>query len=229
MKLKKCIDACTKSGKKVSIDLTANDRYDWNSNLIEDGIVKHALVVGGIDSRPQIDVGESISSVSLFNITNKYEMRKCWSEFSDLAKCNSNLINGLKKFLLKFGLSCNDISIGIGYDQLCNLTSSDELSLIEYYAWKSLLTEDNALLLLAFPDAFLDFKSARILADDLNSLDVQTIMFTNNVTLLDNDITRPDCCFIATNDSVKSFDKSTDREIRQAHNLEKMYVNGVFG
>lgn len=229
MKLKKYIDACTKSGKKFSIDLTANNGYDWNTDLIEDGIVKHALVFGGIDSRVQIDVGEFISSVSLFGITNKYEMRKCWSSFIELAKCNPNLIDGLKKFLLKFGLSCNDISIGIGYDQLCNLTSSAELSLIEYFAWKSLLTKDKILLLLGFPDAFLDFKSARILVEDLNSLDAQTIMFTNNVTLLDNDITRPDCCFIATKDGIKSFDKSTDREIRQAHNLEKMYVNGVFG
>ena len=41
-------------------------------------------------------------------------------------------------------------------------------------------------------------------------------------------LTRPDCCFIMTEGKIANLFDSTDKEIREAHNLEKMYINGVF-
>ena len=43
-----------------------------------------------------------------------------------------------------------------------------------------------------------------------------------------NSITRPDCCFILTGGKINSLSECTDKEIREAHNLEKMYRNGAF-
>ena len=56
----------------------------------------------------------------------------------------------------------------------------------------------------------------------------QTIFTTHNISLLRNDLLRPDCCLVLENGQIKSFSDSTDRELRQGHNLEKMYRNGEF-
>ena len=45
---------------------------------------------------------------------------------------------------------------------------------------------------------------------------------------MQNKFTRPDCCFLMTKNCIKNLYNSTDKEIREAHNLEKMYINGVF-
>ena len=55
---------------------------------------------------------------------------------------------------------------------------------------------------------------------------------------MNNDLTRPDCCYVMSYEGgdagpgspirIKSLAEATPREIRQVHNLEKMYRNGVF-
>ena len=45
---------------------------------------------------------------------------------------------------------------------------------------------------------------------------------------MSNDILRPDCYFILKNNKISSLDKTTTKELRRAHNLEKMYKAGAF-
>ena len=45
---------------------------------------------------------------------------------------------------------------------------------------------------------------------------------------MQNRLTRPDCCYIMTDKRIANLFDSTDKEIREAHNLEKMYINGAF-
>ena len=56
----------------------------------------------------------------------------------------------------------------------------------------------------------------------------QTVFTTHNISLLRNDLLRPDCCLELENGKIRSFSDSTDRELREGHNLEKMYRNGEF-
>ena len=56
----------------------------------------------------------------------------------------------------------------------------------------------------------------------------QTVFTTHNISLLRNNLLRPDCCLQLENGIIASFSDSTDRELRQGHNLEKMYRNGEF-
>jgi hypothetical protein len=58
--------------------------------------------------------------------------------------------------------------------------------------------------------------------------DFQTIFTTHNISLLRNSLLRPDCCLILNDGKITSFSDSTGRELRQGHNLEKMYRNGEF-
>ena len=61
-----------------------------------------------------------------------------------------------------------------------------------------------------------------------NNKNMQAIVTSHNTYLMRNSITRPDCCFILTNNKVTALCDCTDKEIREAHNLEKMYRNGAF-
>ena len=57
---------------------------------------------------------------------------------------------------------------------------------------------------------------------------MQVILTSHNTYLMQNKLTRPDCCYIMSDNKITNLCNATDKEIREAHNLEKMYVNGVF-
>ncbi len=56
----------------------------------------------------------------------------------------------------------------------------------------------------------------------------QTILTSHNTNLLSNRIMRPDCYFILTPEKIVSFANATNRELREGHNLEKLYISGEF-
>ena len=56
----------------------------------------------------------------------------------------------------------------------------------------------------------------------------QVILTSHNTNLLSNRIMRPDCYFILTENCLTSFVNATKRELREGHNLEKLYMSGEF-
>ena len=70
------------------------------------------------------------------------------------------------------------------------------------------------------------YKSIIITSDDSTLMEAVAVAFKEEYN--SNNLLRPDCYFILENNIIKSFDNTTDKEIRQAHNLEKMYKGGEF-
>lgn len=58
--------------------------------------------------------------------------------------------------------------------------------------------------------------------------DIQFICASNNTSLVSNELLRPDCYYILNNGELRSFADSTNRELREGHNLEKMLRSGEF-
>lgn len=57
----------------------------------------------------------------------------------------------------------------------------------------------------------------------------QIIMTTHNTNLMNNRNMRPDCLFLlAQNGTLSALCDATNRELREGHNLEKMYISGEF-
>ena len=57
----------------------------------------------------------------------------------------------------------------------------------------------------------------------------QVIFTTHNTNLMSNDLMRPDCLFILSSDGrLTPLNEATTRELREGHNLEKMYISGEF-
>lgn len=78
-------------------------------------------------------------------------------------------------------------------------------------------------------DAFYHYELAENIVKLLrDKIPVQAILTSHNTSLMANRFMRPDCYFILTRDKIVSLPKATDRELRQGHNLEKLYMNGEF-
>lgn len=57
----------------------------------------------------------------------------------------------------------------------------------------------------------------------------QLIMTSHNTNLMTNKIMRPDClCLLSSRGTLTAFCDATERELREGHNLEKMYISGEF-
>ncbi len=80
-------------------------------------------------------------------------------------------------------------------------------------------------------DAFFHYEMSERLVEFFknNYPDTQIIFTTHNTNLMSNRFMRPDCLFILSRDGrLTSLKNATFRELREGHNLEKMYISGEF-
>jgi len=77
-------------------------------------------------------------------------------------------------------------------------------------------------------DAFYHHSLASTIARQVFESDAQVILSTHNTSIMNNDLLRPDCYFTVARETILPVYKQSDRELRKAHNLEKMYRAGAF-
>lgn len=77
-------------------------------------------------------------------------------------------------------------------------------------------------------DAYYHYELSEKIVKYLEERTNQTILTSHNTNLLSNSIMRPDCYFILTPTKLTSIAKATSRELREGHNLEKLYMGGEF-
>lgn len=80
-------------------------------------------------------------------------------------------------------------------------------------------------------DAFCHYEMARKLVEYFKNhhQETQVIMTTHNTNLMTNRLMRPDCLFILSREGkLTALCDATSRELREGHNLEKMYISGEF-
>ena len=110
-----------------------------------------------------------------------------------------------------------------------NVASTGTLSLWLFYCW-SLEFENISFLYIDEFDAFYHYETAEMILNNINSRNnFQSFLSTHNTSLMNNNLIRPDCCFIISdNKDIRPLPECTEKEIREAHNLERMYKNGGF-
>ena len=77
-------------------------------------------------------------------------------------------------------------------------------------------------------DAYYHHDLSKIIVKELKQTCAQVVLTTHNTSIMTNDLLRPDCYFVMTDELIKPLCNLTSKELRQAHNLEKMYKAGVF-
>lgn len=154
---------------------------------------------------------------------------------------NKNLKN-FEQFLSDFGLNFQLVSVkqlnkqkigvkmGTQVLPFFEIISTGTLSLTYfYYWWQSIKDNQIPLLFIDEFDCSYHFSLSEKIIEKLKKLpNTQVILTTHNTNLLSNELIRPDCGFVIDGSTIKSLNQATERELRQIHNLEKMYLAGEF-
>lgn len=153
---------------------------------------------------------------------------------------NGNL-KDFEAFLNESGITCElavienngEPTIGFRFDKkvipITAIASTGTKSLgLFYYWWQKLRENKVSILFIDEFDSSYHFKLSTAIVKRLNLLDTQVILTTHNTALLSNDLIRPDCGFVIDGKTIKPLHQLTDKELRNAHNLEKMYRAGAF-
>ena len=106
--------------------------------------------------------------------------------------------------------------------------SSGTMALSMFYLWYNQLKTLSFVWIDEF-DAFYHYELSESIVKMLEKQDYcQTVLSSHNTNLLSNSIMRPDTYFILSKGRLVSLCNATDRELREGHNLEKLYMNGEF-
>ena len=111
---------------------------------------------------------------------------------------------------------------------LLSIASAGTLALAEFYD-RCLRLKDASFVYMDGTDSFYDFKVAESIQRRMIAIPgVQILTATHNTNLLSNDILRPDCYFLLKDNQIRPLSDLTAKELRRAHNLQKMFREGVF-
>lgn len=108
------------------------------------------------------------------------------------------------------------------------VASSGTRALYTFFYWYKTAKDVSFMFIDEF-DAFYHFELAESIVSILEKMpNTQVILTSHNTNLLSNKIMRPDCYFILTKDKLTALFRATTRELREGHNLEKLYMSGEF-
>ena len=148
---------------------------------------------------------------------------KDFEKFLHKAEINETLtsvdVNGLKQIHFNYKRG------SIAFQQAA---SAGTLALELFYYWYLKISEASLVYIDEF-DAFYHHELAELIVQLLiEEQDTQVILTTQNTDLMSNDILRPDCYFKLADNSINSLSNLTSKELRKAHNIQKMYKAGAF-
>ncbi len=104
-------------------------------------------------------------------------------------------------------------------------TGTQSLHLLYYWLKK---IKDASFVFVDEFDAFYHFKLAFKVCKLLFNMDCQVFTSSHNTFLLTNDLLRPDCNFILKNNKIKPLYACTEKELREGHNIEKLFRGDAF-
>ena len=108
------------------------------------------------------------------------------------------------------------------------IASTGTRSLALFYYWSIRMKKASLVFIDEF-DAFYHFELSEAVQKKVNEIPgVQIFTTTHNTDLMSNDLLRPDCYFLLKNNDIRPLQGLTEKELRQAHNLQKMYKAGAF-
>lgn len=153
---------------------------------------------------------------------------------------NNRLLTKFEKFLKECGQDYSLCEmdgngrkvIGVKYQNYKTrfdlVASTGTKSLWLFFYWMN-RTKNISFVFLDEFDAFYHYDLSSFILKYVNDkTEFQSILTSHNTYLISNEIMRPDCYAILDDGKISSFADSTNKTIRQAHNLEKMMLGGEF-
>lgn len=168
--------------------------------------------------------------------------RRMNESFYELLDDPNRLID-LENFLNQMGIDCKLIlkklpdgqrELYFRHEKLVpfyETASSGTLALVDLYKRLIPKSADPSFIYLDEFDAFYHYEMAEKVINFLKRRypKCQIIMTSHNTNLMTNRLMRPDCLFILSKaGTLTALCNATERELREGHNLEKMYISGEF-
>ncbi|KAF3978212.1 MAG: AAA family ATPase [Methylococcales symbiont of Iophon sp. n. MRB-2018] len=150
-------------------------------------------------------------------------------------------VENFESFLNEAGVACKLKAIqGISnkelvfdfkgeYIRFFDIASQGTKALILFYYWyQRIQSEQTSFIFIDEFDAFYHHSLSKFIVQKLKQTDAQVIFTTHNTSIMSNDLLRPDCYFLLKEGQINAINKLTDKELRKAHNLEKLYKSSLF-
>lgn len=160
---------------------------------------------------------------------------------NDLVNSGTDAVRKFEAFLNDFGVTCKltvlkeaDGKNNLYFDHKTPLAflenmSSGTMLLTKFYVQFMLSKPRPSFIFVDEFDAYYHYElSEKIVRLLEENFDCQVVLTTHNTNLLSNSIMRPDCFLILHDGKLTSICDATTRELRQGHNLEKLYMSGEF-
>ncbi len=156
---------------------------------------------------------------------------------------NPDRLKDLEDFLNEMGIECKLVlkklpdgqrELYFAHEKLVpflETASSGTLALVELYRKLIPRLWDPSLIYLDEFDAFYHYEMSEKVINFFKKRypNCQIIMTSHNTNLMSNRLMRPDCLFILSRmGTLTALCNATQRELREGHNLEKMYISGEF-
>lgn len=251
------LEAIAVNGKEMLVHNFIDEKDNFiripgAENLRTQGLQKQLSVVKYIYNNTIQDENSVISKIMKFvsgmlyfrslRDANKYIGYKLGSEKLNEIILNNGRLEDFNAFINDMGLNytlvplklmSGALTIGAKFEndkvvEFESMASSGTRTLMLFYCWFIEFGKLTFLVIDEF-DAYYHHELSEKILSIIQSFDnMQSIVTTHNVTLLHTDCTRPDCAYVIENGSINNLSSLTKRELREAHNIEKLYRANEF-
>ena len=187
---------------------------------------------------------EFVSGMVFFRTLNRYaDYHGQTLNSSRLSKAiiEADKLQDFEHFLNDAGIKCNLRTAGVSNEktivfhfngkdiEFSLAASTGTMSLgIFYYWWLKLESGNLTFAYIDEFDAYYHYSLSQLIVRKLSDIKCQTILTTHNLAILSNDLLRPDCYFLIA-DKQYPFYELVDKDLRKAHNLEKIFKGLKYG
>ena len=235
---------------QLKIDLPGTETLNKNLDQIKISVLKYIKSNAVLDESKDVlllfELFYFIDNMLLFWQLDNRNYQGYSIERSDIYSkiIETNHFEDFKESLKQAGLDCN-----ITYEKLNDkyqiyllyengkklfweVASTGTKSFTLFYYWLQQIQYDKnppLFVIIDEFDAFYHSGLARFIVKKIKEINnCQFILTTHDTSIMTNELLRPDCYFLMYKGRIQSVAESTDKDLREAHNLEKMYRADVF-
>ncbi|MFS4473953.1 AAA family ATPase [Chryseobacterium sp. T20] len=154
----------------------------------------------------------------------KYDIKELENFFNKAGiECKLEVIESLEKKTLVFDFNGKHIPF-------FSIASQGTRALALFYYWFKKVTNETKIRFIFVDefDAFYHHELSALIVNELKNTGIQFVLTTHNTSIITNELLRPDCYFLLDKKGIRSLSKRSSKELREAHNIEKMYKAGSF-
>lgn len=229
--------SCLEGSETLNASITSNSpisrvKYVSNNSILADTkqnivfrsfieYVNRMLMFYNLDERGYqgFTVGRKSIAEGIIEAGKLFEFQEFLRENNIIYKLKAVDVDGKKSIFCDFSN---------GAINLFDVASTGTRALAVFFYWYICMQEASFVFIDEF-DAFYHFELSTNIIKKMREISgVQIFTTTHNTDLMSNDLLRPDCYFIIEDNQLWSVANSTDKELRKAHNLQKMYKAGAF-